>query len=191
MLELPSPPSDHRSFRILVAEDDRPIARLILVHLQKAGFDARLACDGKMGVEAFHEFNPHLLLTDINMPVLSGHELAEHVRLESAIPIIMMTAADSDMAQVKGFKAGADDYVAKPFTPSVLVARVIAHLRRVYRYSAKTAEAEQSGLPHGWSKCESCGYLGPHSRFVGSDPELGQKTKCPVCSMTAITFSVS
>lgn len=189
MLELPAPPSDHRSFRILVAEDDRAIARLILVHLQKAGFDARLACDGVMGVEAFHDFKPHLLLTDINMPCLNGNELAAKVREESAIPIIMMTAADSDSAQVKGFKSGADDYVAKPFSPNVLVARVIAHLRRVYRYSA--AEASPTGLPEGWSKCQSCGYVGPQAKFIGQNPERGPTTQCPNCKMTEITFEVT
>ncbi|BCM89971.1 transcriptional regulatory protein WalR [Abditibacteriota bacterium] len=201
-MRLPDVPSDNR-FRILVAEDDPSIAKLVTIHLKMAGFEAFVARDGLEAWSQFPQVDPHLILTDINMPGLSGHELVEKVRGASSIPILMMTAADTDEAQMQGFKVGADDYIPKPFNPKLLTARVIANLRRVYRYSsagsssstnqteANNAAAPSMGLPEGFARCESCGYLGPVWKFDTRDTLGNKAALCPNCHSKNITFALA
>ena len=203
-MRLPDVPSDNK-FRILVAEDDPSIAKLVSVHLKMAGFEAFVARDGLEAWSQFPQVDPHLILTDINMPGLSGHELVEKVRGTSAIPILMMTAADTDEAQMQGFKVGADDYIPKPFNPKLLTARVIANLRRVYRYDGGTsapsatrptiteqnnADAPSMGLPAGFVRCDACGYLGPSWKFETLDTVGNKVAMCPNCRNKNITFSI-
>lgn len=202
-MRLPDVPSDNR-FRILVAEDDFSIARLVAAHLKMANFEAFLARDGLDAWSQFPQVDPHLLLTDINMPGLSGHELVEKVRGTSAIPILMMTAADTDDAQMQGFKVGADDYIAKPFNPKLLTARIVANLRRVYRYDGGQAAApvptpatglqdvpSMGGLPAGFARCDACGYLGPVWKFETQDTQGNPITQCPNCRNRNITFTLA
>jgi DNA-binding response OmpR family regulator len=122
------------SYRVLVIEDDPHIARLILVNLNRAGLEGRCALEGAAGLEAFRDHPPHLVLLDLMMPVMDGFQVCEKIRAKSSVPIIIMTARLEPIHQMRGFRLGADDYVLKPFDPQLLVARVIAHLRRVYRY---------------------------------------------------------
>lgn len=189
-MTLPPAPEDGK-YRILVVEDDEPIARLILVHLNMAGFDCRLAFDGNAGWRAFSEVNPHLVMSDVTMPGISGWALATKIREISPVPIIMTTASGSDESQLKGLKIGADDYISKPFNPKLLVARVIAHLRRVYRYDAAHTQAVDTKiLPSGWGTCDSCNYMGPQSKFEGLDAQKGRQFICPHCQSHQITFSL-
>lgn len=203
-MRLPDVPSDNR-FRILIAEDDPSIAKLVAVHLKMAKFEVFTARDGLDAWSQFPQVDPHLILTDINMPGLSGHELVERVRGTSSIPILMMTAADTDEAQMEGFKVGADDYIPKPFNPKLLTARVIANLRRVYRYDGGQSGATSNtptqaelnneaapsmGLPPGFVKCDACGYLGPSWKFETEDLNGNKIAQCPNCRNRNITFSV-
>ena len=209
-MRLPEVPSDNQ-FRILIAEDDPSIAKLVSVHLKMAGFEVFVARDGMEAWSQFPQINPHLILTDINMPGLSGHELVERVRGTSSLPILMMTAADTDESQMQGFKVGADDYIAKPFNPKLLTARVIANLRRVYRYtdtpggaapkSSQTAQnngtaqnndtAPSMGLPAGFARCDACGYLGPVWKFEARDTAGNQVAMCPNCRNKNIVFALA
>jgi len=201
-MRLPDPPHANR-FRILVAEDDSDIAQLVAVHLQNAGFEVFLAPDGEQAWHNFASLDPHLLLTDIYMPNLSGHELTERVRAVSPIPILIMAAEDGDDTQIQGFKEGADDYVPKPLHLKVLTARVIANLRRAYRYDAAPpaapssltpvakAEENASSLPPGFTWCEPCGYLGPQWKFEALNAGGAPISRCPNCGNRQVTFSVS
>ncbi|MBV9866657.1 MAG: response regulator transcription factor [Abitibacteriaceae bacterium] len=186
-MALPTVPSDGK-FRILVVEDDSNIARLVLANLNRAGLECRYAQDGVVGLKAFQEADPHLILTDIQMPNLDGKQLCAKVRETSTIPIIMMTAADSEETQMQGFKLGADDYIPKPFNPKLLVARVVANLRRVYRYDF-TAEVEEKkekvtnpdSIPSGWAACNICGYMGPRAKFQNLNNLGSIYSQCPRC----------
>jgi len=199
-MELPALPADGKTFRVLVVEDDPAIARLIMVHLKKVGLDPRAASDGNMGWKAFCECEPHLVLTDIAMPGMSGIDLTTKIRTRSAVPVIMMTALDSDEAQLQSFKAGGDDYVAKPLNPHLMMARVVANLRRVYKYDfhveapppapAPSPEPQRSVLPDGWSTCDACGYLGPQFKFETLDAEKGRILVCPHCKNHLLTFQI-
>ena len=169
------------------------IAKLLSIHLEKAKFQTIVAHDGLQGWSQFTQIDPHLVITDINMPGLSGHDLVEKIRATSSVPILMMTAADSEEYQMKGFKVGADDYISKPFNPKLLIARVVANLRRVYRYDAEpianmTKAAAQTGVD--WPKCESCGYVGPSERFRYVSPSGNTSAQCPNCKGTNISFKL-
>lgn len=188
-MPLPAPPATGK-FRILVVEDDQNIARLILTTLTRAGFECRYAPDGNEGLTAFRSGDPHLVLTDIMMPGMNGQELVVKIRETSTIPIIMMTAADSEAAQIQGFKGGADDYVPKPFNPKMMTARIIAHLRRVYRYDfvekpeqkiSQTEPEEKSKVPAGWGQCQRCDYMGPREKFATEIIDGEPMTVCPSC----------
>lgn len=190
-MKLPAAPEDNRSFRILVVEDDPHIAKLILVNLKKSGFDARFAYDGVTGWQGFREVDPHLVLSDISMPGMSGHDLVAKIREVSIIPIILMTAMDSEEWQMKAFKTGADDYVPKPFNIQLLMARVIANLRRVYRYKEASEEVVNDTSQYDdWPTCASCGFMAPQGKFEAFDPKIGRIFACPVCSSRKLTFPV-
>ncbi|BCM94320.1 transcriptional regulatory protein WalR [Abditibacteriota bacterium] len=203
-MHLPAVPSDHR-FRILIVEDDPAIVRLAALPLKSANFDVFVARDGLEAWNQLPQVQPHLILADIHMPHLSGHELAQRVRARSAIPILIMTGQDTDEAQVQGFKLGADDYIAKPFTPQLLTTRIAASLRRVYRYNGPiagaittkspqnkpdNATAVSAGLPRGFVRCDSCGYIGPEWKFDTRDNEGHVIERCPHCHNKEITFAL-
>ena len=188
---LPAAPPSGEKFRILIAEDDANIGRLMMMNLTAAGFSCQHAPDGKKAYEMFRMSDPHLVLTDVMMPGMSGRELCVKIRETSTVPIIMMTALDSEEDHMSGFKVGADDYVPKPFSPKLLVARVVAQLRRVYRYDQSEEEAgdDDNKMPLGWAKCDSCGYMGPREKFPVQGEE--RRLTCPVCKRNEfITFSV-
>jgi two-component system, OmpR family, response regulator RpaB len=194
---LPEVPQPGEKFRILIVEDDISIGRLLTANLTKAGFLCRHAPDGGLGLAAFHEFNPHLVLLDLMMPVMDGRQVCAKIRESSTVPIIMLSAMDKEEDQMQGLKLGADDYVTKPFNPKLLVTRVMTHLRRAYRYSDAADDVAAGGsaststrkIPLGWGMCEACGYMGPQSRFE-SDAGAGRRIlQCPVCKQeNRVTF---
>ncbi len=118
--------------KILIVEDDPHIAALINRALQESGYETFVAFDGKMGMELFLNLQPQLVITDLVMPHLGGHELCQQIRKENNyVPIIMLTALSSTEDVVLGLDSGADDYMSKPFRIPELLARVRALLRRV------------------------------------------------------------
>lgn len=116
--------------RILVVEDDREIAALVRDYLVKAGFIVELAYSGLQALDAYQRNKPALLILDLMLPEIDGLDIARRVRKDSEIPIIILTARSSEADRVSGLELGADDYIAKPFSPRELVARVRAVLRR-------------------------------------------------------------
>ena len=116
---------------ILIIEDEPQIARLARDYLAKNGFRVLVAGDGLSGLAAARRDSPDLVLLDLLLPGLDGREVCRRLRAESAVPILMLTALAEDSDQIVGLELGADDYLTKPFSPAVLVARVRAALRRV------------------------------------------------------------
>jgi DNA-binding response OmpR family regulator len=122
--------------RILLVEDDRDIAELVARYLQKAGFSTEVLSSGRDALKALAERPPDLLLLDLMLPQVDGLEICRVARGNSrtaAIPIIMLTARADESERIVGLEIGADDYIAKPFSPNELVARVRALLRRTQR----------------------------------------------------------
>jgi len=116
--------------RILVIEDDNHIAQLLRVYLEREGFEARVARDGREGLRLFGEIEPDLVVLDLMLPGLHGRDVCRAIRTRSATPILMLTALDDERDVVEGLDLGADDYITKPFKPAVLMARVRSALRR-------------------------------------------------------------
>lgn len=117
------------SARILVVDDDRALAEMLGMVLEGEGFTTDFSGDGAEAVEKFRETRPDLVLLDVMLPTLDGIEVAEQIRAESGVPIIMLTARTDTRDVVRGLEVGADDYVVKPFNPAELIARIRARLR--------------------------------------------------------------
>jgi len=115
---------------ILVVEDDRRIAALVAKNLEAVGYSCDLVHDGDAALPAFERVSPALVVLDVGLPGLSGLEITRRIRQSSQVPILMLTARSSESDKVLGLEIGADDYLAKPFGTSELVARVRALLRR-------------------------------------------------------------
>jgi two-component system alkaline phosphatase synthesis response regulator PhoP len=115
---------------ILVVEDDESIQIVVRNYLQAAGYHVTCADDGLIGLTLALEKKPDLVVLDVNLPSMRGFEVAEQLRLESDVYIIMLTARGEEEDRIRGLKIGADDYIAKPFSPRELIARVEAVLRR-------------------------------------------------------------
>lgn len=145
---LPMQPSAAKKFRILVLEDDENLGPLLQTNLRALGFATRLACRGDDGLEAFLAFAPHLVLLDLVLPDMDGHDVLRALRASSTVPVIILSSLQEENAGLATFRGGADDYVVKPFMPSLLMARVVAHLRRSYGYlpPETTPVATASGL---------------------------------------------
>ena len=118
---------------VLVVEDDRNIADLLQLYLEKEGYAVTLAFDGGEGLSKFRILNPDLVLLDVMMPVADGWTVCKTIRAESQTPIIMLTAKSETDDKVAGLKSGADDYITKPFEMKELLARMEAVLRRTDR----------------------------------------------------------
>lgn len=116
--------------KILVVDDEKPIADILQFNLKKEGYTVFCAYDGNQAIEMVEEINPDLLLLDIMLPNKDGMEVCREVRKKYEMPIIMLTAKDSEIDKVLGLELGADDYVTKPFSTRELLARVKANLRR-------------------------------------------------------------
>lgn len=117
--------------RILVAEDDAALLKLVCTALQNGGYGTVACADGAQALAAFEQGGIDMIVTDIMMPALDGFGLAEQVRrTDGRIPILFMTALDDKTAEQRGFALGADDYVVKPFDTDILLLRVGALLRR-------------------------------------------------------------
>jgi DNA-binding response OmpR family regulator len=122
--------------RILLVEDDPTIREMTQLALQRDGFAVDTAGDGATGLSAFRSQAPDLVLLDVMLPGVDGVSVCRTIREGSVVPIVMLTARTDPIDVVLGLEAGADDYVTKPFEPSILAARLRAVLRRVARHDA-------------------------------------------------------
>lgn len=144
--------------RILIVDDDADIRGLLRELLERAGYDVAEGANGREGLRTLYATSPDLVLLDVSMPEMDGWQTLERIRDLGDIPVIMLTARTAELERVRGLKAGADDYVAKPFDFDELLARVRAVLRRrrageeplVYADLAvdpRTREVQRGGQP--------------------------------------------
>ena len=117
-------------YNILVCDDDKEIANAIEIYLEKEGYKIYKANNGKEALNIINKEEIHLVILDIMMPELDGISVAENIREDKAIPIIMLSAKSEDYDKIKGLNVGADDYITKPFNPMELIARVNSQMRR-------------------------------------------------------------
>ncbi len=125
--------------RVLVVEDERTIAQAIAARLEAEGFDVDQAYDGLAALERAAGWDPELVVLDVMLPGLNGHEVCRRLQADRPVPVLMLTARDDETDVLVGLGIGADDYMTKPFSMRELVARIRALLRRVER--ARSAAA--------------------------------------------------
>lgn len=118
------------SVSILIVEDEGSLAESVGYNLEREGYRVSIAADGREALERFRAERPALVILDLMLPEISGLDVCRSIRATSDVPIIMVTAKDSEADKVAGLELGADDYVTKPFSVRELVSRVRAHLRR-------------------------------------------------------------
>ena len=127
---------DDHTHRVLVVDDDRNLRKIISTNLELAGYVVEAAADGREALDKIETVLPDIVLLDLMMPHMDGYEVARHIRshqnpMISNVPIIILTAKGETEDKLRGFEAGADDYITKPFGPQELLARVRAKIRRV------------------------------------------------------------
>ena len=151
--------------KILVVDDDPLILDALTVGLALQWQDAEVipATDGEEGLAAFYEHAPDVVVLDVNMPRKSGFEVLQTIRRASDVPVLMLTARGEETAQVRGLELGADDYIVKPFSHLVLLARIKAVLRRA------ELPAPMAALPD-FSAGELAIHFGNHEVTVGGKP---------------------
>jgi DNA-binding response OmpR family regulator len=123
----------YKDFNILIIEDEKKIAEMVKLYLERDAFQVTMAHDGLTGLKMAENEKIHLIILDLNLPVISGEEILRQVRSHSEVPILLLTAKNDETARVAGFVLGADDYISKPFSAKELVERVKAVLRRSYK----------------------------------------------------------
>ena len=123
--------------KILVVDDESRMRKLVKDFLVKRDFDVVEAEDGEQAIDIFYEDKSiSLIILDVMMPKMNGYDVCRTIRKDSKVPIIMLTAKSEEQDELAGFNLGVDEYISKPFSPKILVARVEAILRRANKYSA-------------------------------------------------------
>jgi len=128
--------------KILIVEDEDRMRKLVKDYLVKWGYEVVEADDGYKALEVYNKEQPDLIILDVMIPGIEGYEVAYEIKKISSVPIIMLTAKSEEYDELNGFKSGADDYVRKPFSPKILMARIEALLR----YVDKFVETKEEGL---------------------------------------------
>lgn len=129
-------------YRILIVEDDKDIAEVIRLYLENEGYEVIWAQDGLMGYELMQREKVNLAVVDIMLPKLNGYDFIKKVRVQSNIPLLVLSAKNLDSDKILGLNLGADDYMTKPFNPLELVARVKSNIRRYYSLGSRQEEEE-------------------------------------------------
>ncbi|KRF10676.1 DNA-binding response regulator [Paenibacillus ferrarius] len=155
--------------KILVVDDEQPIADILKFNLEKEGYQVICAYDGGSAVELAFSEQPDLILLDLMLPVKDGMDVCREVRSKLNTPIIMLTAKDTELDKVLGLEMGADDYVTKPFGTRELLARVKAHLRR--QTKAQSAPSESDTQRNG---------MRIHALFIDNDMYMVYKDGTPL-----------
>ena len=130
-----------RGERVLVVDDEPVVTEVVERYLRREGFEVSIARDGSEALQAVSDWSPDLVILDLMLPTIGGVEVCRQLRRDSDVPIVMLTAKGEESDRVVGLELGADDYVAKPFSPRELVARVKSVLRRT-----SSSFAQSSGV---------------------------------------------
>ena len=131
--------------RIFIVEDDRVIAAAVKRHIESWGCEARVVQDFRNVLKEFVAFDPHLVLMDISLPFFNGYHWCSEIRKISAVPVLFVSSAAENMNIVMAVDMGGDDFIAKPFDPAVLMAKIRALLRRTYDLGDRVPVIEHRG----------------------------------------------
>ena len=116
--------------KVLVVEDEQSLREALVFFLEKEGHEVSVAVDGEEAISVFEKSGADIILLDLMLPKVDGNQVCKHIRQSSNVPIIMLTAKDSEIDKIVGLEIGADDYITKPYSTRELLARIKAVLRR-------------------------------------------------------------
>ncbi|MGI6039507.1 MAG: response regulator transcription factor [Clostridiales bacterium] len=133
-------------YRILIVEDDSGIASAVSEQIKNWGMDTKCVTDFRNVVAEFAEYEPHLVLMDIALPFMNGYHWCSEIRKVSKVPIVFISSASDNMNIIMAVNMGADDFIAKPFDGSVLIAKIQALLRRTYDFAESVTILEHRGV---------------------------------------------
>lgn len=133
------------SYKILIADDEPEIRDLLRLYLENEKHEVIEAANGIEALRLIDDEKPDLIMLDIMMPQMDGYQVLKHIREDNNVPVIIISAKDEDSEKILGLNLGADDYIAKPFNPLEVIARVNSALRRFYSFGA-TTETETGRL---------------------------------------------
>ena len=133
-------------YRIMIVEDDRGIAEALCGRMARWGLKAYAVSDFRRVMDEFARIQPHLVLLDISLPFMNGYHWCAEIRKVSPVPVIFISSASDNMNIIMAVNMGADDFIAKPFDPDVLIAKVQALLRRSYDYAVSAPVLEYRGI---------------------------------------------
>ena len=131
---------------ILIADDNEDITDILSTYVEKEGYEPVIAKDGAEALKCFETHSPQAVLLDVMMPKEDGYEVCRKIRSKSSVPIILITARGEDFERIMGLDIGADDYIVKPFSPSEVMARLRAVLRRVNTNTSQTNTGNQVSI---------------------------------------------
>ena len=123
---------------MLIADDNPQLLNILKITAEREGYDTILAQNGQQALDLFRLSKPNIILLDVMMPILDGFQICREIRLESDVPVIMVTARGEDFEKIMGLDIGADDYIVKPFSPGEVMARVRAVMRRIEKGDGET-----------------------------------------------------
>ena len=184
----PTATATKTNFLILVIAKNPEVEGLMQTLLKTSGFESAFAGNGALGLNKFEQTPADLVLISTELPDRNGFEVCLKMREKSTVPIIMVTTEKSSEEEFRGLKVGADAYLEEPFNSRLVMAHIVAQLRRAYKYDGqqKPSEAEtetdhQTPIPAGWAACESCHYMGPQPRFETVSDGGEVTLQCPNC----------
>ncbi|TVX88193.1 response regulator transcription factor [Paenibacillus agilis] len=134
-------------YKILIVEDDPKIAELLASHIEKYGYDSIVIQDFGSVQDEFQRIQPHIVVMDVNLPSYDGYYWCRQIRMVSTCPILFLSARSGEMDQVLALESGADDYITKPFSREIVMAKIRSQIRRVYGdYAIKERMVEKYGM---------------------------------------------
>ncbi len=133
--------------RVLVVDDEPTVREVVATYLARDGFEVRQLADGGRVMEAIEQFDPHLVVLDVMLPVRSGLDVLRELRSRSELPVILLTARSDETDRVLGLELGSDDYLVKPFSPRELTARVRSVLRRTMAHATASSAGRGAQAP--------------------------------------------
>ena len=175
-----------KTFSILIIAKNPEVEGLMQILLKASGFECQFAPQGGLGLSMFEKTPADLVLISTELPDRNGFEVCLKLREKSTVPILMVTTKRSTEEEFRGLKVGADAYLEEPFNSRLVMAHIVAHLRRTYKYDGQSKNSEvanddDQAVPAGWASCEACHYMGPQTQFQKVSSEGDSELICPNC----------
>ncbi len=177
------------TFSILIIAKNPEVEGLMQILLKASGFECQFAPQGGLGLSMFESNPADLVLISTELPDRNGFEVCLKLREKSTVPVLMVTTKRSTEEEFRGLKVGADAYLEEPFNSRLVMAHIVAQLRRTYKYDGQSKNSEVADddaeqgtpVPAGWASCEACHYMGPQTQFQTVSSEGDSELVCPNC----------